>query len=849
MVMVMALELELDATTALYFGLGLETPFRPLCEQQHRPCSSGDQANSRKHSKRDVNCSRIATNCDKFPCFVKAKTSNPFASDLKIFTSVSKKIFILYKICTKNVDSVNSYNYNTKLKLGLLTNNPIAPSAASSQFYLYADPGIIGVTLENIGQLSLTKENLANVHEFHRKIFSELLEVNDDKILFDPNKQKGIAVVPVKDGNLDWTLLEVQKRTSENYVKMLENNYKDIVVVPTHRNMGCFYVRRIRCDLSPKSAMRGTETFEDYYATKYKCQIVDRNQPLLSVSNARKIRNMLIPPEMGAKKCANDSTILIPELTESHPFPEAIWRESILLPFILHRLNFLCNLSDFADRVQILPIWLNSENYFGCQVVNDPFEDIISDDLQNEWLPSVGCLMSPFTLGAAGEFFSLEREEFLGDSFLKYATTVHLFFRNSKSDEGTLTALRSHIVGNDNLCRVAERNGIDSLLNGEVFDPTKFFLPPLYVPNERKDVTISKKSLADIIEAIIGAVLLNCGQLKAMEFINNVGIDLRVKVASDNNKVKLWGALFNFNEDEKYYYHKCHIDRFRDALLNEINMIVFTSGEEHLHRVEDCLGYKFQRKDFLRLAMTLAQLKTESVKQSNERLEFLGDGVIDYLVTLYLYLKFPEMTPGEMTDLRSSIVNNRSFAEVAVNSGLSGFLSLRDDYVQDKIALFKESLVNDELKGLSGLSRDFVESDLYNEDTCPSFTISEPPKILGDVFESILGAVYLDCGLNLSVVWGVLRSVYQNMDDIIEKRPKQPVKDLFEMFPERVTFHLPKIMGGKTIVIVEVKPKAKDEENQPRLFRGIGDNRKEAKDAAAKCAVSVIALLGDQVTL
>lgn len=53
-----------------------------------------------------------------------------------------------------------------------------------------------------------------------------------------------------------------------------------------------------------------------------------------------------------------------------------------------------------------------------------------------------------------------------------------------------------------------------------------------------------------------------------------------------------------------------------------------------------------------------------------QRLEFLGDSVLDYLVTIYLYRKYPGLCPGALTDLRSASVNNDCYAQSAVKAGL-----------------------------------------------------------------------------------------------------------------------------------------------------------------------------------
>jgi len=57
-----------------------------------------------------------------------------------------------------------------------------------------------------------------------------------------------------------------------------------------------------------------------------------------------------------------------------------------------------------------------------------------------------------------------------------------------------------------------------------------------------------------------------------------------------------------------------------------------------------------------------------------QRLEFLGDAVLDYLITSYLYSAYPKLKPGQLTDLRSLSVNNKAFACVAVDHSFHEFL-------------------------------------------------------------------------------------------------------------------------------------------------------------------------------
>ena len=78
----------------------------------------------------------------------------------------------------------------------------------------------------------------------------------------------------------------------------------------------------------------------------------------------------------------------------------------------------------------------------------------------------------------------------------------------------------------------------------------------------------------------------------------------------------------------------------------------------NLEEFEKKLGYHFADKHLLLLALTHSSYANENKKvshENNERLEFLGDAVLDMVVSEYMYRKFPEMPEGELTKLRAAV--------------------------------------------------------------------------------------------------------------------------------------------------------------------------------------------------
>jgi ribonuclease-3 len=122
-------------------------------------------------------------------------------------------------------------------------------------------------------------------------------------------------------------------------------------------------------------------------------------------------------------------------------------------------------------------------------------------------------------------------------------------------------------------------------------------------------------------------------------------------------------------------------------------------------------GLSFRNDSFLRRALTHRSYLNEHLEETedNERLEFLGDAVLDFLIAAMLYHRFPEMQEGPLTRLRSSLVRAEQLAAFARQIGLGPHIRLGKG--EDEAG---------------GRDRDVL---------------------LGDTFEAILGGLYLDSGL------------------------------------------------------------------------------------------------------
>ena len=115
-----------------------------------------------------------------------------------------------------------------------------------------------------------------------------------------------------------------------------------------------------------------------------------------------------------------------------------------------------------------------------------------------------------------------------------------------------------------------------------------------------------------------------------------------------------------------YRRYVCEIPHDQDERYRE----VLKRQTKEMASFEEKIGYVFNNKELLLEAFTHPSYSDNTITGSYQRLEFLGDAVLDFLVTLHIYdHSSDKLTPGELTDLRSALVNNHTFASVAVDNG------------------------------------------------------------------------------------------------------------------------------------------------------------------------------------
>lgn len=96
----------------------------------------------------------------------------------------------------------------------------------------------------------------------------------------------------------------------------------------------------------------------------------------------------------------------------------------------------------------------------------------------------------------------------------------------------------------------------------------------------------------------------------------------------------------------------------------------------NLQKLEENIGYTFKNKKLLQKALTHTSYAYEKHVESNEKLEFLGDSILEFISSKYLYNNFPKLSEGEMTKVRATIVCEDSLYKIAKKHNFSDFLFL-----------------------------------------------------------------------------------------------------------------------------------------------------------------------------
>lgn len=218
-----------------------------------------------------------------------------------------------------------------------------------------------------------------------------------------------------------------------------------------------------------------------------------------------------------------------------------------------------------------------------------------------------------------------------------------------------------------------------------------------------------------------------------------------------------------------------------------------------LERLQENIKYKFNNIELLKTALTHTSYAYDHEIQSNEKLEFLGDSILEFVSSQYIYKNYPKLKEGEMTKVRATVVCESSLYKVAGLHDFSDFLYI-------------------------GKSEQHSKGN-------------KKPAILADSVEAVIAAMYLDGGLEPAS-----KFIIENLkDEIAVATQHVGEKDYKTMLQEKLQEY-----GKVKIVYRIVKETGPDHDksfeaevelNGKELARGKGKSKKLAEMGAAKKAL------------
>ncbi|MCD8180533.1 MAG: ribonuclease III [Firmicutes bacterium] len=221
-----------------------------------------------------------------------------------------------------------------------------------------------------------------------------------------------------------------------------------------------------------------------------------------------------------------------------------------------------------------------------------------------------------------------------------------------------------------------------------------------------------------------------------------------------------------------------------------------------MKNVQEKIGYTFKNINLLETALTHSSYANEAKRESNERLEFLGDSVLSVIISDYIFRRLPNVAEGWLSKYRATLVCEQSLYEASKKISLSKFILLGK---------------GEEMTG--GRER---------------------PSIVSDAFEAVLAAIYLDGGMETARKW-VINLMRDSIDDVIMGHGYADYKTMLQEALQKgnkgkVTYRTISETGQDHNKTFEVEVLVDDVPQN----RGKGHNKKEAEQNAAHTALKNI---------
>ncbi|KAH7105711.1 hypothetical protein BKA62DRAFT_826957 [Auriculariales sp. MPI-PUGE-AT-0066] len=633
-----------------------------------------------------------------------------------------------------------------------LTRAPL-PTIPTFRLFFEGTPATIDI-LNDTSPMTVSEEQLEMLHVYTLRILRGM--ANKSFSASAASMSYFVAPLPEGDGQLsvDRIPWETELRPAtlgwvtavpDSIGSLSDEALQDIVVQDrwgefTRR----FYVIGLRRDLSPLSRPPPDalgvqyESFKEQYEAHLKDKasssgLKDEHQPMFEVDRLPGLINRLVPAVRSMPPEVAPPKFLIPEVCAKFVVSARTFKTAQLLPSLVRCV----------------------EDVFMTKMLNHAFFNNEISELH--LLTAISC---PSLCGEN----NYDRLELLGDAVLKWLSSCALLVRYPDLTEGQLHTERQKIISNATLTKAACESGLPAFIlsrplsvkswlpPGSEFeqprpkplsaedasDPTKLAAYQNSIQRQEKGDAMARarrlqdssehvlgdKVIADVTEAIIGAAFLSGGKNLVLRVASRLSVPLEDYItANSSNGIQSFHIAASTSAS-------LHLDT--SQILNAL------VGREIKHP---------------RIVAQAFNYPGPSIAKGNtyQRLEFVGDAILDMLVVRRLW-QHEQLDQEALTLLKAAMVENRTLAALCVRTGLHDHIVQHVPSVRDRVQTYCHALQ---------LAHDAEHALAQSEDRAPAqyWLELDFPKLLSDVVEAVIGALFISENCDLGAVEAFFEAV------------------------------------------------------------------------------------------
>ncbi|KEQ88133.1 dicer-like protein 1 [Aureobasidium pullulans EXF-150] len=442
------------------------------------------------------------------------------------------------------------------------------------------------------------------------------------------------------------------------------------------------------------------------------------NQPVLEGEKILHRRNMLAEPtNKEEQERSKTRSFICPEPLIISSLPTPVVATCYVFPAIIHRIDDYLIAMETCEELDLtvdLPLALEA-------ITKD--SDNTEEHRNHERIN--------FQRGMGKNY---ERLEFLGDCFLKMATSISTFTQNPNDNEFDFHVKRMLLLCNQNLFNTAQKLRLYENIRSSSFSRRTWYPSNLKLlqgkganknGSESMKHALGDKTIADVCEALMGAAFLTHdkpGKWRPEHWRDAVKAVTKFVDSPDHTMME-WKDYSRTYEKPAY--------QVADARAANLELA---------RRVEKEHAYHFRYPRLLQAAFhhpSYPNIWSAGIP-SYQRLEFLGDSLLDMTSITHLFYNHPDKDPQWLTEHKMAMVSNQFLGAVCVRLGFWKHLLFNHDSLRQQIANYVTDITDAEAASHGAM-------DYWT-------TVKEGPKCLPDIVEAYVGAMFIDADFDYTVV-------------------------------------------------------------------------------------------------